>query len=269
MQELNEKLIVFSGGAKYGQVVFMAGGGGSGKGMVISNFMEGDKFKIRDVDEYKREFLELAKTMDKYSEIRDLDLRKPGDVFKLHLFVKKTGVKENSFHNLMTDIISNGSATKGTLPNILFDITLKDEGDVTEILPYLLKVGYDEKNIHIVWVLTDYQVAIKNNAGRARVVPEDILLLTHKGAATTMKNMIHGDFPRGVNGRVVIVLNNRENTIWWRMPNKETKQAGVVKSFTYITIKEPGKPVDHTLDMRKQILDWINKYTPLDKDDLK
>ena len=42
---LTEKLIVVGKGAKYGQIVFLAGGAGSGKGFAISNFLEGSKFK--------------------------------------------------------------------------------------------------------------------------------------------------------------------------------------------------------------------------------
>ena len=38
-QELEEKLILFNGGKNYGQIVFMAGGAGSGKGFAIQNFM--------------------------------------------------------------------------------------------------------------------------------------------------------------------------------------------------------------------------------------
>jgi hypothetical protein len=36
---LYEKLVVFNGGAKYGQIVFMSGGAGSGKGFASSSFM--------------------------------------------------------------------------------------------------------------------------------------------------------------------------------------------------------------------------------------
>ena len=49
-QYLEEKLIMYNQGKRYGQIVFLAGGAGSGKGFAIKNFMEGEKFKIRDVD---------------------------------------------------------------------------------------------------------------------------------------------------------------------------------------------------------------------------
>lgn len=265
MKDISEKLIQFGGGQSYGQIVFMAGGAGSGKGFVIKNFLEGNKFKVRDIDEYKVAFLKLAKTMEKYSELRNLDLRKPGDVFKLHVFVKELGVKEKSFDDLLSDIFNNNSSIKGTLPNIIFDITLKDVGDITDILPYLMKAGYNPRDIHLVWVLTDYNIAIKNNAKRSRVVPEDILILTHKGAANTMKNIIHGHLPSGLDGRIDIVLNNPENTIWYKSKDGD-KSVGVVKDFIYMNVKKPGKAVDHTLAMRKQLFDWINKNTPIHLD---
>ena len=50
-QYLEEKLILYQQGKRYGQIVFLAGGAGSGKGFAIKNFMEGEKFKIREVDE--------------------------------------------------------------------------------------------------------------------------------------------------------------------------------------------------------------------------
>ena len=54
VMELTEKLIMFNQGKRYGQIVFMAGGAGSGKGFASKKFMEIDKFKVRDVDEWER-----------------------------------------------------------------------------------------------------------------------------------------------------------------------------------------------------------------------
>jgi hypothetical protein len=88
---LTEKQIIIGKGAKYGQVVFLAGGAGSGKGFATTHFLEGTKFKIRDVDEWKKAFMKLAVLKNNYPKIRRLDLRKPKDVFKLHAFVKEKG----------------------------------------------------------------------------------------------------------------------------------------------------------------------------------
>jgi len=81
---LEEKLILYNQGKRYGQVVFLAGGAGSGKGFAIRNFMEKEKFKVRDVDAWKTAFMTLADTTNKYPEIKGLNLKNSRDVLKLH-----------------------------------------------------------------------------------------------------------------------------------------------------------------------------------------
>lgn len=253
--ELLEKLIVFGGGAKYGQIVFMSGGAGSGKGFASSAFMESEKFKIRDVDEWKKAFLHIANLKKKYPEIQGLDLRNEDDVFALHMFVKKLKVKDNTLENLFADLKSD------RLPNIIFDITGKEMEDFDEVIPRLLDVGYDSKNINVAWILADYKVAYVANLTRDRIVPADVFLGTHEGAANTMQKLLDAKkMPRGANGRFVVVLNNRENTIFFKPgtldkkgrlipppgiqkwgPNKG-KEAARVADFYYITVKDAGKP---------------------------
>ena len=48
----------------------------------------------------------------------------------------------------------------------MFDITMKDANDIGSVLPKLIEAGYDPKNIHLTWVLTNYAVAIVNNRKR-------------------------------------------------------------------------------------------------------
>ena len=263
-QYLEEKLILYNQGKKYGQIVFLAGGAGSGKGFAISHFMEAEKFKIRDVDEWKKAYLKLAQVKSEYKELRNLQLRNPKDVFKLHMFVKEKGIKDRSLELLLRD--SNASR----LPNIMFDITMKDAGDITDVLPQLLAAGYDPKNIHLTWVLTNYAIAIQNNRNRERVVPEDIMLLSHEGAATSMYNVIKGKIPRGLNGGVRVILNNRENTIPYVDPETKkmvkTKQGDIlVKDFTYLTFKKEGKSVAPESDIKKQLMGWIASNVPKTK----
>ncbi len=144
MQELAEKLLIIGKGKKYGQVVFLAGGAGSGKGFSIANFMEGDKFKVRDVDVWKKAFIRIAELQNKYPEIQGLDLNKPKDVLTLHKWVKSKGIKEKTLDLLLNDV------KQSHLPNIIFDVTLKDKNDITDIIPHLVESGYDAKNINIV-----------------------------------------------------------------------------------------------------------------------
>ena len=276
---LEEKAIVINNNARYGQVVFMAGGAGSGKGFAVTNFLSGGLFKVRDVDEWKLAFLELDRLTGKYPEVRGLNLKKKDDVFKLHMFVKKLGIKSKTLNLLIANM------RKNTLPNIIFDITAKDMGDIADNLPRLLDAGYEEKNIHVVWVLTGVAEAMKNNKGRKRVVPEDILIGTHSGAAKTMHKLIFkGGLPSAVDGSVTVVLGNRsESKAYDDSANLAPKgiskdhidpKTGKVKhknieDFTYITVKKPGKPGMKTIEnwgKSKDVQKWMDINIPLTTD---
>jgi len=263
-QYLEEKLILYQQGKKYGQIVFLAGGAGSGKGFAIKNFMEGEKFKIRDVDEWKKAFMKMADLQDKFPEIKGLNLKNPKDVYKMHMFVKKSGIKDKSLDLLLRD------ANSATLPNIMFDITMKDASDIGDVIPKLKEAGYDSNNIHLTWVLTNYAVAIVNNRNRERVVPEDIMLLSHEGAAKNMYNVVKGKLPKGLNGGVRVVLNNRENTIPYvdpetKKPVKTKHGELIIQDFTYLTFKREGKTIAPEADVKKELLGWISANVPKTK----
>jgi len=287
--ELVEKQILYNNGARYGQIVFLAGGAGSGKGFAVKHFMQGSEFKIRDVDELKIAFQKLdalgkfttQDLLDKYGDkisekdkdlikkelidnnlkMGQLDLKTPSHVYILHVLVRATDVK-----NKTLDLMLAG-AEKGQLPNLIFDSTFKEVSDMTDVLPKLFAAGYEPKNIHVSWVLTNYQIAIKNNKSRARVVPEDILLATHAGAAQTVYNLVTTAMPPSVQGGVYVILNNPENTIFIVDPKtnkayKDKKGNPVIKDFKYLTLKEPGKPAKKELDVKKQLLTWIKDNVP-------
>ena len=261
---LEEKLIMYNQGKRYGQIVFLAGGAGSGKGFAIANFMEKEKFKVRDVDEWKKAFIKLADTKSMYPEIQGLKLKNPKDVYKIHKFVKEKNIKDKSLDLLLRD------ANTRHLPNIMFDITMKDASDIGTIIPKLTEAGYDSKNIHLTWVLTNYAVAIVNNRNRESVVADDIMLLSHEGAAVNMYDVIKGKLPRGLNGSVRVILNNRDNTIPFVDPDTKkpmkTPQGNIlVKDFTYLTFKKEGKSVGPEMDVKRQLLGWIAANVPKTK----
>ena len=259
-QELEEKLILFNGGKNYGQIVFMAGGAGSGKGFAIQNFMQGEKFKVRDVDEWKKALIKLAKMKDSDSELAKLNLRNPEDVFKLHTIVREKGIKNRTLDLLLT------GAKKDRLPNILFDITMKDSSDITDVAPKLIEAGYDAKNIHLVWVLTSYKQAAKANKERDRVVPDAILFQSHQKAAMNMlqriKSMALGNRTgvgrKYIDGQVHVILNNREKTIFH--PGYEGK---AVKDFSYVTIKKSGKNYLKDTEILSTVIRWVLANSPL------
>ena len=54
-EQLDEKLMVYNNRKPYGQVVFLAGGAGSGKGFASKHFLDREMFKVRDVDKMKKQ----------------------------------------------------------------------------------------------------------------------------------------------------------------------------------------------------------------------
>jgi len=286
--QLDEKLILISNGKKYGQVVFLVGGAGSGKGFALSNFLEKEKFKVRDVDEWKRLLLKISMLTrdpegwaqmqthasfidpEKYKPLKNLDLRKPEDVFKFHKIVDDMGIKSKTLDALLDNATGKD---KGTLPNILFDMTGKSLDEFAKFMPKLLNTGYNPANIHIVWVLTNYSIALSNNLDpkRGRVVPEDILLKTHKGTSETMFDYIQSKGKKlAINGQIHVILNNRENTIFYGSTMKKErisaitgkKNDGVIKDFKYLTLKERGKPMMPAKKIQNQLYKWIVDNIP-------
>ena len=295
-QSINEKQILYNGGKNYGQIVFLAGGAASGKGFARDNFMQGSQFKIRDVDELKIAFQKLDEInkftltdlLDKYKKninqsdmnliqktvidkgysLKDLNLKTPEHVYALHVLIRATGAKDKTL-----DLLLDG-AKLGTLPNIVIDSTFADLDDMKIYIPKFLAAGYKAKDIHVTWVLTNYEIAIKNNKKRDRVVPEDIVLKTHKGAANTVFTLIRTGFPKEIDGGIYVILNNPENTMFIVDPKtgehyKDIKGRKVVGNFMYLTIKKPGKSITTDSEIKKQLYSWIQDNVPPDSLNLK
>ena len=285
-EQIDEKLITFSNRAPYGQVVFMAGGAGSGKGFAIDNFIDSAGFKVRDVDEMKKAVGKLdqlgkfsvdawyEKFGSKLSEkdrahieefvlgkgmsIADVaaDLKNPNNVMSLHLIVDAMGLKDKWLISML-----KGKENKETLPNLLFDITAKKVGSITSVIKPLLDAGYEANNIHLIWVLTNYHLAVAQNKSRARVVPDDILLVTHEGAAKTIWSILTGGLPKGLNGRIDVILNNRENTVMFK-DSKGNEMKGAVKGFKSLPVKKQGGGIMPEKVWKKILYGWISDNGP-------
>jgi hypothetical protein len=215
-RQIDEKQIQYGNNANYGQVVFFAGGAASGKGFAVSNFIDASKFKVWDVDDLKIKLTKLPSIVAKYPGIQDLKLNNPEDVRKLHLIAATEGIPEKQLKGWIGNFHSPEA-----LPNILFDMTFKNLDNVSRFIPDLIKAGYKPHNIHITWILANYNVAVQRNRARPRVVPDDIMLLTHSGAAMTMKDILSGSLPKEVNGSFTIVLNNPEEVSFYTRADDE------------------------------------------------
>jgi len=85
-----------------------------------------------------------------------------------------------------------------------------------------------------------------------------------------MYEVIKGKLPRGLNGAVRVILNNRENTIPYvdpetKKPMKTEQGDIIVKDFTYLTFKKEGKSMGPESGIKKQLLGWIASNVPKTK----
>jgi len=280
---LNEKLITYGNRKPYGQVVFVAGGAGSGKGFAISNFLDSSSFKIRDVDEMKKQLQILnrlgkidintiikkhgksikPKDVDLINKIQDegfklqnLNLKNPDHVYALHILVDAMGIKDKTLHSLLS-----GKNNPETLPNILFDITAKKITSITSVIADLKKAGYKADNIHLTWILTNYVTAMVNNRNRARMVPEDILLQTHEGASNTIWGIVTKALPKGMNGRIDVILNNPEHTVFYTDDDGKTIN-GKVKGFKSLPLKKAKGGIYAEAVWKRLLFSWVKGNAP-------
>ena len=280
---LNEKLITYGNRKPYGQIVFIAGGAGSGKGFAISNFLDSSSFKVRDVDEMKKQLqvlnrlgkitikdilakygrniklkdLDMIRKVEKEGyKLQNLNLKNPDHVYVLHLLVKAMGIKEKSLENLLA-----GKNNPEVLPNIMFDITAMDVTDITSVVPMLKEAGYKAENIHLTWILTNYVTAMVNNKNRSRMVPEDILLKTHEGASNTVWGLVTKALPKGMNGRVDVILNNPEHTVFYTDAEGRTIN-GKVKGFLSLPLKKAGGGIFPEKLWKDKLFGWVKDNAP-------
>jgi hypothetical protein len=157
----------------------------------------------------------------------------------------------------------SGKDNKETLPNLLFDITAKKVSSITDVIKPLMDAGYDSNNVHLIWVLTNYQIAVDRNKDRDRVVPDDILLDTHEGAGKTIWSILTKILPKGLNGRIDVILNNTENTIYHIQPTiRKGKKVGVVSDFLSLPVKKQGGGIVPEKIWKSQLYSWIRKNAP-------
>jgi hypothetical protein len=187
---------------------------------------------------------------------KDNGLKNPNNVASLHYIVDAMGLKDKWVINMLS-----GKTNKETLPNLLFDITAKKVSSITEVVKPLIEAGYDSNNIHLIWVLTKYSIAVEQNKERDRVVPADIQLDTHEGASTTIWGILTKQLPKGIDGRIDVILNNKENTVYHKIKSQRntddkgetdravgnsksltggTKKVGIVSGFLSLPIKKQG-----------------------------
>jgi len=262
---LLEKLITFGGKAypKFGQVLILAGGAGSGKGFTLNKLigMEGN---VLDVDALKA----LAIGSDKFAkrvkdetghDLKNFDLRKPENVSRIHELLSDVyGITKANERRVLAAALAAPSERK---PNLIFDVTMKDLSKLESIARNVTEIGYEKGNIHLVWIVNDVEVAMKQNKERSRVVPEEILMSTHEGASLTMRKLVDSS---------TNIAKYMDGDIWFAF-NKANVDVKMVKSdeggsyivdANYVQVKKKGrKPTDYK-ELGSEIVRKIREYTP-------
>lgn len=263
---------------KYNNVLILAGGSGVGKGFSIENVIgfQGKKF---DVDELKGQYKRLASDNEKLEQeyqnftdgkysLKNYNAKDPEQVSKLHMFLKQRKVI-----NKQMSLFVQANKDSDNKPNIIFDVTLKELKKLEDIVNFCKDVGYDPKNIHIVWILNSEENAIRNNQSRGRTVNIDVLKSSHEGAAKTMREIINNNkkYTSDIDGDIWIVPNQQyiDTSVQIYLSktgevfkNKIPKTLINLERYTAFQIKEQGKQAKSFNELEKDIQDKIKSYIP-------
>ena len=268
---LVEKLITFGGSAypRFGNVVIMAGGAGSGKGFVLKNLV-GIEGKVFDVDELKKIAAKSAVINKRVKAEFDVDLKDlasklkdPDNVSKLHEIIGDAlGLPDRRRAVFFASVLAAPTDRK---PNIVFDVTLKDLRKLEKLTRQVDALGYPKKNVHIVWVVNDIEVALDQNRTRDRTVPTEILINTHRGVSQTMNDIVRmgQGLKRYMDGDIVFAFNKVK-------VDSELVKSGrggqFVKDADYVYVKRAGKMPTGVDKLDKQMLAKIKSYVPKNVD---
>jgi len=265
--ELTEALITFGGKAypKFGNIIIMAGGAGSGKGFVKDKLIGAEGFTF-DVDNLKTLAAATPAIIKRVKDeldvdIKDIasDLRDPENVAKLHDIIGDyLRLDDRRTKALYTSVMTAHPDRK---PNLIFDVTLKDLRKLQSITRQASSLGYDSDKIHIVWVVNDIEVAKRQNTIRDRMVPVEILVNTHRGASQTMADIVNmgKDLKKYMDGDIVFAFNKVGVDSDLKMSGRG---GNFLKDANYFYVKKAGKPVSGLDALSKDIKAKIAKYVP-------
>lgn len=296
-QELIERLIILGNSQypRFGNVVIMAGGAGSGKGFVKDKLLGVEGFSF-DVDELKKISSKTPMIVKKVQDELGVDLMKlssdlksPENVSKLHEIIGDyLSLDDKKVAALYKSIMASSPDRK---PNLIFDVTLKDLRKLEKITRQVKSLGYDLKKIHIIWVINDIEIAKKQNLSRNRAVPDEILINTHRGVSSTMYDILGmgKSLSKYMDGDIVFAFNKIKvdsSLIQARdgdedattskdikigpakagrkigFGSKITKGGSYVEDANYFYVKKSGQTVKSVGELSKDIRSKIQSYVP-------
>ena len=181
--KLTENRVVTFGRKVYpnfGWCVFLAGGGGSGKGNALNTQIP-ISGKTINVDNWK-EFYAKLQGVKYHPEDSE-------QVAWAHQGVKQKGWKQKYMNNLFNPEFRTD---KEKLPNIIIDATAKNPYyDVFDIAEEAQEIGYKTM---LVWVVATRSEAIARNLKRSRHIPDYVLHDAYNSLMDNMPRFLQGSY---------------------------------------------------------------------------
>ena len=111
----------------------------------------------------------------------------------------------------------------------MYDRTFSFAGEFKKISQGLIKAGYKSENIHVVFVMTDVEMAVKRNLERSRSLPTEIVRGTNVEAKKRFAELF---FKRAkgaaANGDYYIIINRGEKAIQVKTAGKSITTASKI-----------------------------------------
>lgn len=245
---------------RFDNVLIIAGGAGSGKDFVLNNMINftGKEFNVDDIKRYAIH-MSSQQVIDQFYKkygfhLNHLDLFDPEETAALHDFVSEKG-----WDTKVQRAFFLAAAQRSHKDNVIFNVTLKNATKIKTIGNLCDIGGYKKTNRHVVWVLTNFNEATKNNQTRARRVPTSIMQQSHRGVSKTLRELVENNDRSVIDGDVYIIFNMRgadsDVTI-------TSKGVPVINRYTCYQIKKAGHPFESIEKIQKEIGDKLNSYVP-------
>ena len=249
-QYLEELWISPHNGAKYGQVIFLVGGAGSGKSTATRKFINTTNYKILNPDDLKGLLIQAGKKgIPSFKDMANVDPNTPEGSTKVHQFMRDTKIGSRKARTMIAGLVGSKN-----LPNLLFDRTFAFAREFKKISQGLIKAGYKSENIHVVFVMTDVEMAVKRNLTRSRSLPTEVIRKTNIGAKKEfMKLFFRRAKGAVVNGDYYIIINRGERAIQVKVAGKSIDRTGEIsKKVANLLGKRPLREAKEKLKKKRK-----------------
>lgn len=199
---LENKVVTFNGKTypNSGWCIILAGGASSGKSKQFDYLVpiNGKKYDPDDIKVWKVDKSELAGDVLTFNTGEEYNLTELGiePPYNLHnpefsnFIHQATRLSRNKFKNniykSMAVASNKGLGKDANLPNIIFDVTASNLGDIEGVLDYVKPLGY---KVALVYIFTPIELALKNLKKRFRTLRVGDFLSGHYNVLATLSKL--------------------------------------------------------------------------------